>query len=436
MAELKQNIEIPQNAELNSEKSFPIDLLPFWLQEVVDECSISYGTPSELWATAFLAGISAATGKKVSLKNRNYINYPQLWIMIVGQSGTGKSDPLRLAFAPLKKVDEEAYVNYRAEFKEWEACGKEGAQPRWKQVLINDTTPEALYSALQYSDIGLTLYRDELSGFFDDIGRYNRSGEIGHYLSIFSNETFSVNRKNDTPLLIKEPFLNIVGTVQPSVLEGIFQRNNGDTSGFMQRFLFLFPEFPERKYNPQSVDTNILQMYNNLINSILDLNEDTTFETTLSPDAEERYKEYFSQCEKNRMCSDDFWASVYSKAEIQVLRLALTIKLARLAEKKSNFVEVEDVECAISMMEYFIFSLRKFKSTISEPKIKTSDLIKEIFNENPQANQSEVARFFGVSQQYVSKLAKSVRLYGCSCSFTQPFTGAGYSENRVQPEKY
>ena len=194
MAELKQNIEIPQNAELNSEKSFPIDLLPFWLQEVVDECSISYGTPSELWATAFLAGISAATGKKVSLKNRNYINYPQLWIMIVGQSGTGKSDPLRLAFAPLK-VDEEAYVNYRAEFKEWEACGKEGAQPRWKQVLINDTTPEALYSALQYSDIGLTLYRDELSGFFDDIGRYNRSGEIGHYLSIFSNETFSVNRK-------------------------------------------------------------------------------------------------------------------------------------------------------------------------------------------------------------------------------------------------
>jgi hypothetical protein len=412
MIEFQQNIKIPQNAELNSEVSFPIDLLPFWLQEVVGECNISYGTPPELWATAFLCGISAATGKKVSLKNRNYINYPQLWIMVVGQSGTGKSDPLRVAFSPLKKIDEEAYANYRAEYKEWEACGKEGAQPRWKQCLINDTTPEALYGALQHSDSGLTLYRDELSGFFDDIGRYNRSGEIGHYLSIFSNETFSVNRKNDTPLLIKEPFLNIVGTVQPSVLEGIFQKNNAETSGFMQRFLFLFPEFPERKYNPQEVNPDVIQMYNNLINSILNLNEDTTFETTLSPDAEERYKEYYSQCERKRMQGDDFWASVFSKAEIQVLRLALTVKLARLPEKKSAFVEVEDVECAVEMMEYFIQSLRKFKETISEPRIKTSDLIREIFMENPQANQSEVARMFGVSQQYVNKMAKSVRLHG------------------------
>jgi len=231
-------------------------------------------------------------------------------------------------------------------------------------------------------------------------------------LSIFSNETFSVNRKNDTPLLIKEPFLNIVGTVQPSVLEGIFQKNNAETSGFMQRFLFLFPEFPERKYNPQEVNPDVIQMYNNLINSILNLNEDTTFETTLSPDAEERYKEYYSQCERKRMQGDDFWASVFSKAEIQVLRLALTVKLARLPEKKSAFVEVEDVECAVEMMEYFIQSLRKFKETISEPRIKTSDLIREIFMENPQANQSEVARMFGVSQQYVNKMAKSVRLHG------------------------
>jgi hypothetical protein len=219
--------------------------------------------------------------------------------------------------------------------------------------------------------------------------------------------------------------------VQPSVLEGIFQRNNGETSGFMQRFLFLFPEFPERKYNPQSVDTNILQMYNNLINSILDLNEDTTFETTLSPDAEERYKEYFSQCEKSRMRSDDFWASVYSKAEIQVLRIALTVKLARLAEIKSAFVEVEDIECAVEMMEYFIQSLRKFKATIPKPKIRTSDLIRGIFMENPQANQSEVARMFGFSRPYVNKLAKSVRLTGYGYSSTQTFTANDYGENGV-----
>ncbi len=432
MVDLQQNIKIPQNAELNGEKSFPIDLLPLWLQDVVGECSTSYGTPPELWGSAFLCGISAAAGKKIQLKNRNYTNFPQLWLMIVGSSGTGKSDPLRVAFAPLKNVDEENYINYRTEFKAWEAGGKAGTQPRWNQILINDTTPEALYTVLQHADNGLTLYRDELSGFFDDIGRYNRSGEIGHYLSIFSNETFSVNRKNDTPLLIKEPFLNIIGTVQPSVLDGIFQKNNAETSGFMQRFMFLFPEFPERKYNASEVDPDVIQMYNNLIASILAI--DKEFETTLSSDAEKRYMEFFSACERKRMQSDDFWASVYSKAEIQVLRLALTIKLARLAEKKSDFVDTEDVECAISMMEYFIQSLQKFKETIQKPKIRTSDLIKEILVENPKANQSEIAKMFGISHQYVNRLAKTIKLQGCRCSFTEPFIGEDYSENGVQLE--
>lgn len=392
-----------EEATEKEEEIFPFDALPEWLQSVINECSMSYGTPKEVWACAFLSGISAAAGKRFKLLNRNYTNYPQLWLMVVGASGTGKSDPFRIAFQPLKQYDKEAYTKFRGELKEWETT-KDGAKPRWGQLLVNDTTPEALYSILQYSDNGLTLYRDELSGFFDDIGRYNKSGEISHYLSIFSNDTFSVNRKNDDPILITKPFLNIVGTVQPTVLQGIFQKNNAETSGFMQRFLFLFPEFPEREYSQKPLHPDTLQSYNLLIQNILSINE--TVETRLSGDAEKLYADYFSECEKNRTKSDDFWASVYSKAEIQVLRLALLVKIARLQESPTNEVEMDDVECAIGITEFCINSLRKFKEKFPTKSFSKTELIKGIFDILPETNQSEVARLFGVSQPYINKLIK------------------------------
>ena len=140
-------------------------------------------------------------------------NYPQLWVIVVGSSGTGKSDAGRVAFRRISEIDTERYIRYQEDYKEWEAEEKQGRPPRWEQMLINDTTPEAMFKALSYAKNGLTLNRDELSGWFSDFGRYNKSGEVGHYLSIFDNQTFSINRKKEQPQLIEEPFLNIYGTI-------------------------------------------------------------------------------------------------------------------------------------------------------------------------------------------------------------------------------
>ena len=157
----------------------------------------------ELWAVAFLTAIATASGKRMYLTVGNYKNYPQLWVIVVGSSGTGKSDAGRVAFRRISEIDTERYIRYQEEYKEWEAEEKQGRPPRWEQMLINDTTPEAMFNALSHAENGLTLNRDELSGWFSDFGRYNKSGEVGHYLSIFDNQTFSINRKKEQPQLIK-----------------------------------------------------------------------------------------------------------------------------------------------------------------------------------------------------------------------------------------
>ena len=89
------------------ESTFPIDLLPEWLQSTIREHAQSYGTPEELWAVAFLTAIATASGKRMFLTVGNYKNYPQLWVIVVGSSGTGKSDAGRVAFKRISEIDTE-----------------------------------------------------------------------------------------------------------------------------------------------------------------------------------------------------------------------------------------------------------------------------------------------------------------------------------------
>lgn len=159
----KNEIRTIETAPEKEEKTvFPLDLFPDWLKSVINDHSDSYGTPKELWAMAFLSGISAAAGKRFRLIT-DYTNFPQLWLMVVGRSGSGKSEPFNAAFRRLNEVDRERFLEYQAAYKEWEQ-EKAGSPPRWEQICINDSTPEGLFHVLSHSENGLTLYRDELSG--------------------------------------------------------------------------------------------------------------------------------------------------------------------------------------------------------------------------------------------------------------------------------
>jgi hypothetical protein len=396
--------EVAYSKETN--EMFPFSELPEWLQSVVGECSISYGTPPELWAMAFLCGISAASGKKFKLVTGNYLNYPQLWVMVIGRSGDGKSEAFRVAFRELLNIDERNYAKYQLDYQDWEQLGKNGTPPFWKQSIINDVTPEALFMALSMADNGLTLYRDELSGWFMDIGRYNNSGEVGHYTSIFDNQSFSINRKNDRPRLIGNPLMNICGTIQPGVLRDVLSMNNAEESGFAQRFLYLYPDFKARDFYTQREKPDV-SPYNDVIRTIVEYSNNMVLH--LSDEAEKDYAEFFHETEKERVKSDDFWAAVYSKSEIQALRLALTVKIARLMDEPDAEVSQMDMQAAIGITKYCISSLRKFKREIKQP-IKKADVIRGIFEINPDANHYRIAEILNVSRPFVSKQYKDVKV--------------------------
>lgn len=410
MTKSQENFKIPKGSRLSSEPDFPIDRLPGGLKALVLTCAESFGTAPEAWATAFISAIGAAVRKRIRLITGNYINYPQLWVLLIGRSGDGKSDPGKVAFGEIERIDAARYAKNKQDLQNW-LPDKVGDEPFWEQILIGDTTPEALNGAFQKCLQGLTINRDELSGWFQDIGRYTNSGEVGHYLSMFDNKTFSINRKKEGAQLISEPYLSIYGTIQPSVLKDVLGKHHADKSGFAQRFLYVYPEFPKRRYKSSTPPD--LSEYNQMIRHLVELCEDYTL--TLSKDAEKAYENFYNEMEDHREHSDDFWSAVYSKAQIQVLRLALIIKIARdykkmiaLFDDQKHYVGHDDMICAAEMMRYYISCVAKFKDSEKEEGPKRSDVIKSVLKEVPGVSPTKLGEIFNVSKQYINKLKNQI----------------------------
>lgn len=424
-------ISISENSSIDYRMKFSINmgLLPSWLQITAKEHAESYSTPVELWTMAFLCGISAAAGKKARLLSGNYTNYPQLWVSIIGAPGTGKSDPFRVAFEPVQRINEREYAKYQSDKQEWEANEKQGKKPVWRQMIVSDTTTEALFPALSHSD-GLTLYMDELSGWIGNMGRYNRGSDEPFFLMIYNNQTVTINRKMDDPQLIRDPFLNICGTIQPKILGNLLSRNNGDDSGFSQRFLYLYPEFQPKKYEPGAKRPSTA-VYTSVIENIAGYTGEDDY--SLSAEAEKEYERFFNDCEEKKyQKSDDFWAGVYSKAQIQVLRIALTVKVARLPEDPSTELTFDDMAAAASIVEYSINSLKKFKGEQGDKKggkPTKADLIQLIFSENPGANQTQVGEVLGTSREHVNRTLRRSQVTGHNEG--NPFAGEESVKNGV-----
>ena len=100
---------------------FPVNSLPEPLLSFVKEVSDVYSVPPEFPACAVLGAGSAAIQKKIHLHNGKYINFPQLWLMLVAPPGVGKSEPLKIAFRKLSEIDKTSYDFYIQEMEQWKS---------------------------------------------------------------------------------------------------------------------------------------------------------------------------------------------------------------------------------------------------------------------------------------------------------------------------
>ena len=395
--------------DLHQARKMPIDGLPQFVQDIITEYSAALVAPRDFVAAAVLVTVATAVGKRLSLKTGSFINHPCLWMVLVAPSGFNKSTPVKYIINPLTSIDFANYERYQEE--RLAAMGMEiSPDVKWEQIIISDTTPEARNMALAMNPTRLLLHRDELRGMIDDIGRYNKSGEVSQMLQVWSGEGYPVNRKKDNPLLISDPYMNVIGGIQPSVLDTTFGRPLLMGNGWNHRFLFCYPELGIiEKRRPREIDPVILSDWNGWVLRIVETYDSFRGECLLSADARAMYDNYCDRIiDEMNATDDDYRRGALSKFKIHVLRLATTV----FAMIGGSEVSGKTMDYCIRLCDYFQECALLVQQRITQSQQHTRDMgnedllrmVLERFPVEDRKKQSALADALGVSRQHITNI--------------------------------
>lgn len=402
-----ESFEGAADGELLNNYHLPIEGYGKLAKSVIHEFSQAYKVNRDMIAAIVLLIVGGAANRKTILRTWNYINRPSLWLAIVERTGGNKSEPMKRLMKPLADLNDDLVNAYNRACAEFAASGSKGTPPVRQKLIVSDTTPEILYHLMVAN--GLILVRDELNGFFKDIGRYSSSGEVENYLSIWSNQGFPVDRVNASSYEVKTPFLSVVGGIQPQVLAEAFGAKGFAESGFNARWLFLMST--DSKV-PDSVSEKLISrdIENEWYSLVVNLWRMDKREFRLSTGAGEAYQGYMKKTASimNAPDCEDSKRAMYAKMRIYALRFALIIHLLKYGSKAVDEIELKTMDLAIQTCDVFAYWNTQAMTLISGSEAKKTisnrELLRELVERYNITNQSELARLIGRSQQYVSKI--------------------------------
>ncbi|MFA5768590.1 MAG: DUF3987 domain-containing protein [Bacteroidales bacterium] len=217
---------------------FPVDVFPPLIRGYIAELSTKLNFSVDFISIAVLSAIATVNGNKYKLRVKNGWVAPTIfWFVAVGDRGTMKTHPISTVLKPLHVIDGASKKIFDEQIREFERAGKKaGRRPKFRQIVMGDTTLEAVIEALDYNRRGVCLYKDEIIGFINDMNKYRKGSDEQFWLESFNNNSYTVNRVSKDPLHIDNICVNIIGSIQTDTLAGVMC--NHVDNGFFDRFLY------------------------------------------------------------------------------------------------------------------------------------------------------------------------------------------------------
>ncbi len=388
-------------------RPFPVDELPEPLARFCNELADAVGCDPSFPALVALSVCSAAVGtsRQVCIK-QNWFAPGIVWTLLVGESGTQKSPPFRLAMAPMKERqqrDAELFVAsnsqyqselkaYKREMRKWDKK-QEGDEPEQpvrpirNRCIVQDATIEALAPILNDNPRGVLLARDELSGWLAGFDRYSgksaASSEVPKWLEIYNCESITIDRKtgDERFLFVRRPFVSITGGIQPGILSKVLTAEHKD-NGLQSRLLMTFPPRRPKRWRDEELSSATQAAYGDLIRNLFELKPDTTGDEsrpatlTLNEEAKELCKQYVNQTGEEQSAMQGHLASQWSKLEETPARLAVILHCVRqVTNGVADHWEIDELtmQAAINLAEWFKHETLRIGRLLSEPeKVRSS----------------------------------------------------------------
>lgn len=374
------------NVSIASQNQFPIEVFPKIFKDLVIDLNKSLNFPTDYTGTAVLTAIATVAGTSIKIKVKpEWFEYPSLYSCIIGNAGANKTHPINKIFAPIKSFDKTNHDNFVRCSNDWIKWNKlpkadketasEPHYPTLTKSILTNFTPEVLYKRLSENLRGCTVLSDEMATFFDGMNNYSKGDQIGVYLSFWSGASTTIDRiGNPIPLFIQNPYLSIIGGLQPRVLASSFpiQKLN---NGFFQRFLFAYPEASfKNPINDNELNSDVLAKYVNFINSyytstnvVEEYGHINSKIITWNTEAKAFFYNWQStNCDLVNDYSNSIKGEVASKFDSHFVRLALLLQI--MENPESDFVELKAVQGAEKLCEYFMNCSFKVLADIQNPE--------------------------------------------------------------------
>ena len=371
-------------------RDFPTAALPEPLQSFVRVGATAIGCDDSFLALPTLAACAGAIGAtyRVSLK-RAWSEPSVLWTATVGESGSLKSPPFRLALRPIKQIQRDELnrmpgrmVQYQADVERfnvdmtrWKKSGGHGDPPLkpdeprpWRSV-VSDATIESLAPILLDNPRGILCARDELAAWIGSFDKYNagkRQGDGANWLSLYDAEPIIVDRKGGVPKTIYVPSaaVSVCGTIQPGILQTIFGDEERD-SGLFARLLLAMPPNKPALWREDDIPEHVEASYESLVRGLLDLAPGWDAEGNPRPrmiplarDAKALFVKWHDEHARELADRTGDEAASYSKLKGACSRLALVFHCIRavsggLASSSASEIDLATMESAIELTQWF-----------------------------------------------------------------------------------
>jgi hypothetical protein len=379
-----------------------VDALPEPLATYVAEAADAIGVDPAYVALPLLtvAGAAIGTTRRLELK-AGWSCLPILWTVVVGESGTKKSAPLRLVLehvkAREKRLREEhaldrrdydaAMEAYEKSRSAWRADKKAGSdpperptEPVSRRALVTDTTTEALAVKLADAGRGLLLARDELAGWLGSLDRYAKSGggsgDEAFYLSAYNGESHAVDRRTGDrrEIYVASAALWITGTIQPTILRRALGTERRE-SGLLARLLLTAPPPRPVVWTEKEVSVLTRQWLHDVLDRLYEIQPETDAEgreeprlVRLEPAAKAAYVAWHDRHGEELAELTGDRAAAWSKLTETAARLALIVHAVRVAagNATSEDVDAESMDRALRLVEWHKHETRRVYSILGQ----------------------------------------------------------------------
>ena len=395
------------SSETQSLEEFPVHVFPSWIRDFIEEHNEIRGFPKDYTSAGVMAALSLACGNNRYIE-RPYISKPVIWIALVGKPGAMKTHPLNAALEPFKEADEQMYQEYRQEKRRYESQperSRSGDEPKLKQLTVNDTTMEALVRVLDSNPSGVLLQKDELAGWIKEMDRYRQGGgDMENWNSIFSLQQIRVNRASGNNLFVSDPYVSIVGTVQPRILKNLSPDGAMIDNGFLDRMLFVYPENERKDWVLDRTRASTAQLYKENIRKILDQREqEQIFE--ISEESIRMLKEWDQQLVSRFDGADELEEGLVGKLRTYASRFMILLHIAHNHENAPDMISEETTRKAIHLLEYFEYQVRKVRTlfTGKNPLSSLTEQQRQFFQTLPDEFKTQLAQEVGQNQFNISE---------------------------------